>query len=71
MTLARSTARLPSALTTTPFRAEMIRVLQRLRVPGLTARRVAVGSLALTVAAAALKSARATDRQHTFIYTGC
>jgi hypothetical protein len=71
MTLARSTARLPSALTTTPFPAEMIRVLQRLRVPGLRARRVAIGGLALTVAAPALKSARAADRQHTFIYTGC
>lgn len=70
MSLARSTARLPSAFTITPFPAEMIGALQRPRAPGLRARRVAIGGLALTIAAA-LKSARAADRQHTFTYTGC
>jgi hypothetical protein len=49
----------------------MIRVLQKPRVPGPRDRRVGIGGLALTVAAAALKAALAADRQDEFIYTGC
>ena len=49
----------------------MIRVPQRLRLPGLRSRRVAIRGLALTAAAAALKAALAADRQDRFIYTGC